>query len=138
MIRLARARRGIFSAMSERAPAAPAAEGKPLCLRDAEVAPLRKTLAEILDGLPVEPGVYIMKDARGKAIFVGKAAVLRNRVGQYFQPNTGDSRDFVPLLEGIVADIETVITSNEKEALLLENTLIKRHQPRFNVNRSEE
>jgi excinuclease ABC subunit C len=60
--------------------------------------------------------------------------VLRNRVRQYFQPNTGDIRDFVPLLEGIVADIETVVTSNEKEALLLENTLIKRYQPRFNVN----
>src|SRR5262245_63056771 len=141
MIKPARACRGIFSAMSERAPDAPDApadEAKPLSLRDAEVAPPRKTLAEILDGLPVEPGVYIMKDARGKAIYVGKAAVLRNRVRQYFQPNTGDSRDFVPLLEGIVADIETVITSNEKEALLLENTLIKRHQPRFNVNRSEE
>ena len=105
-----------------------------MSLRDAEVAPPRKTLAEILDGLPTEPGVYIMKDARGKVIYIGKAAVLRNRVRQYFQPNTGDSRDFVPLLEGIVVDIETVVTSSEKEALLLENTLIKRHQPRFNVN----
>jgi excinuclease ABC subunit C len=112
----------------------PGDEPRPLSLRDAEVAPPRKTLAEILDGLPVEPGVYIMKDARGKVIYIGKAAVLRNRVRQYFQPASGDSRDFVPLLEGIVADIETVITSNEKEALLLENTLIKRHQPRFNVN----
>jgi excinuclease ABC subunit C len=117
------------------APPAPAAdEPQPLSLRDAEVAPPRKTLAEILDGLPVEPGVYIMKDARGKIIYIGKAAVLRNRVRQYFQPATSDIRDFVPLLEGIVADIETVITANEKEALLLENTLIKRHQPRFNVN----
>jgi excinuclease ABC subunit C len=118
------------------APQAPAGpdEPQPLSLRDAEVAPPRKTLAEILDGLPTDPGVYIMKDARGKPIYVGKAAILRNRVRQYFQPNTGDSRDFVPLLEGIVADIETVVTTNEKEALLLENTLIKRHQPRFNVN----
>jgi excinuclease ABC subunit C len=110
------------------------ADEQPLSLRDAEVAPPRKTLAEILDGLPTDPGVYIMKDGRGKPIYVGKAAVLRNRVRQYFQPNTGDSRDFVPLLEGIVADIETVVTTNEKEALLLENTLIKRYQPRFNVN----
>ncbi len=122
--------------MSEDAPESPPGgdEPQPLSLRDAEVAPPRKTLAEILDGLPVEPGVYIMKDARGKVIYIGKAAVLRNRVRQYFQPATGDSRDFVPLLEGIVADIETVVTSNEKEALLLENTLIKQHQPRFNVN----
>src|SRR6186713_2737463 len=125
--------------MSEDAPKAPPEpaatdEPQPLSLRDAEVAPPRKTLAEILDGLPVQPGVYIMKDGRGKVIYIGKAAVLRNRVRQYFQPASGDSRDFVPLLDGIVADIETVITSNEKEALLLENTLIKRHQPRFNVN----
>jgi excinuclease ABC subunit C len=112
----------------------PTDEQAPLSLRDGEVAPARKTLAEILEGLPTAPGVYIMKDARGKPIYIGKAAILRNRVRQYFQPASGDSRDFVPLLDGIVVDIETVITSNEKEALLLENTLIKRHQPRFNVN----
>jgi excinuclease ABC subunit C len=105
-----------------------------LSLREGEVAPRRKTLAEILDALPAAPGVYIMKDRRGKPIYIGKAAVLRNRVRQYFQPASADSRDFVPLLDGIVTDIETVITSNEKEALLLENTLIKKHQPRFNVN----
>jgi excinuclease ABC subunit C len=107
-------------------------------LRESEVAPPRKTLAEILEALPTAPGVYIMKDARGKPIYIGKAAVLRNRVRQYFQPASGDSRDFVPLLEGIVADIETVVTSNEKEALLLENTLIKRHQPRFNVKLTDD
>jgi excinuclease ABC subunit C len=107
-------------------------------LREGEVPAPRRTLAEILEGLPTAPGVYIMKDARGKPIYIGKAAVLRNRVRQYFQPASGDSRDFVPLLEGIVADIETVITSNEKEALLLENTLIKRHQPRFNVKLTDD
>jgi excinuclease ABC subunit C len=121
--------------MSEEDPLDPAAAAEPaLSLREGEVAPRRKPLAEILDGLPGAPGVYIMKDHRGKPVYIGKAAVLRNRVRQYFQPASGDSRDFVPLLEGIVADIETVITSNEKEALLLENTLIKKHQPRFNVN----
>src|SRR3954463_10863121 len=107
-------------------------------LREAEVSPPRKTLAEILEALPTAPGVYIMKDARGKPIYIGKAAVLRNRVRQYFQPASGDSRDCVPLLEGIVADIETVVTSNEKEALLLENTLIKKHQPRFNVKLTDD
>ncbi len=107
-------------------------------LREAEVPAPRRTLAEILEGLPAAPGVYIMKDARGKPIYIGKAAVLRNRVRQYFQPASGDSRDFVPLLDGIVADIETVITSNEKEALLLENTLIKRHQPKFNVKLTDD
>ena len=103
-------------------------------LRDNAVAPMRQTIAEILERLPAAPGVYIMKDRRGKAVYIGKAGVLRNRVRQYFQASSGDNRDFVPLLDGIVADIETVITSNEKEALLLENTLIKKHQPRFNVN----
>ncbi|HXU64088.1 MAG TPA: excinuclease ABC subunit UvrC, partial [Polyangia bacterium] len=107
-------------------------------LREGEVAPARKTLAQILEGLPAAPGVYIMKDGRGKPIYIGKAAILRNRVRQYFQPASGDTRDFVPLLDGIVADIETVVTSNEKEALLLENTLIKRHQPRFNVKLTDD
>ncbi len=123
--------------MSEDAPkddALSAPEAPALSLRESEVAPKRKPLAEILEGLPTAPGVYIMRDHRGKPVYIGKAAVLRNRVRQYFQPASGDSRDFVPLLEGIVTDIETVITSNEKEALLLENTLIKKHQPRFNVN----
>jgi excinuclease ABC subunit C len=102
-------------------------------LRAAEVSPSPRALEEILERLPTQPGVYLMKDRRGKIIYIGKAANLRVRVRQYFQPNTGDTRDFVPLLEGIVSDIETTVTSNEKEALLLENTLIKQHQPRFNV-----
>src|SRR6266700_2231232 len=121
--------------MSEEDPGAPAEDPAPVVnLRDAAVAPPRQTIAEILERLPAAPGVYIMKDRRGKAVYIGKAGVLRNRVRQYFQASSGDNRDFVPLLDGIVADIETVITSNEKEALLLENTLIKKHQPRFNVN----
>jgi excinuclease ABC subunit C len=107
-------------------------------LRDAEMAPAQRTLTEILDRLPTQPGVYLMKDRRGKIIYVGKAANLRNRVRQYFQPASGDTRDFVPLLEGIVGDIETVVTGNEKEALLLENNLIKRHQPRFNVKLTDD
>jgi predicted GIY-YIG superfamily endonuclease len=111
---------------------------QPNRLADAEIAPERKTLAEILERLPTQPGVYLMKDRRGKMLYIGKAANLRNRVRQYFQPATGDTRDFVPLLEGVVADIETVVTSNEKEALLLENTLVKRHQPRFNVKLTDD
>jgi excinuclease ABC subunit C len=107
-------------------------------LRDAEIEPQRKPLAEVLERLPTEPGVYLMKDRRGKMLYIGKAANLRNRVRQYFQPASGDTRDFVPLLEGVVADIDTMVTSNEKEALLLENTLIKRHQPRFNVKLTDD
>jgi len=112
--------------------------GPPNHLRDAEIAPGRKPLAEILERLPTQPGVYLMKDRRGKMLYIGKAANLRNRVRQYFQPASGDTREFVALLEGVVADIETVVTSNEKEALLLENTLVKRHQPRFNVKLTDD
>ncbi len=107
-------------------------QNPPVTLRDAAQAP-RKTLAEILENIPTAPGVYIMKDRRGKVVYIGKAAVLRNRVRQYFQASSGDNRDFVPLLEGIVGEIETVITSNEKEALLLENTLAE--WPRLEVVR---
>ena len=110
----------------------------PSQLRDAEIAPERRPLAEVLERLPSAPGVYLMRDRRGKMLYIGKAANLRNRVRQYFQPASGDTRDFVPLLESVVADIETMVTGNEKEALLLENTLIKRHQPRFNVKLTDD
>ena len=113
-------------------------ETSPSLLRDAEIAPATRTLMEILDRLPISPGVYLMKDGAGKVIYVGKAANLRVRVRQYFQPASSDVRAFIPLLEGIVGDIETVVTGNEKEALLLENTLIKRHQPRFNVKLTDD
>ena len=59
-------------------------DGPAPLLRDAEVAPAERTLAEILDRLPTSPGVYLMKDKRGKIIYVGKAANLRTRVRQYF------------------------------------------------------
>ncbi|ATB27162.1 excinuclease ABC subunit UvrC [Melittangium boletus] len=85
-----------------------------------------------LDALPTEPGVYLMKDRRGEIIYVGKAINLRNRVRSYFT-RTGDTRAFVSLLDKFLADIETVLVHNEKEALLLENELIKKHKPRFNV-----
>ena len=92
-----------------------------------------KNLEEKLASLPAEPGVYLMKGAKGEVIYVGKAANLRNRVRSYFQDRTGDSRAFIPLLDRILEDIEVVLVGTEKEALLLENELIKKHQPRFNV-----
>ncbi|MBX5480970.1 MAG: excinuclease ABC subunit UvrC [Myxococcaceae bacterium] len=82
--------------------------------------------------LPTEPGVYLMKDRQGEVIYVGKAVNLRSRVRSYFTRG-GDERAFIPLLDRILGDIETVIVGNEKEALLLENELIKKHEPRFNV-----
>ncbi|MGE5184090.1 MAG: excinuclease ABC subunit UvrC [Acidobacteriota bacterium] len=90
--------------------------------------------ADLLDRIPTEPGVYLMKDAKGQVIYVGKAKNLRARVRQYFRPG-GDERFFVAagFLGRAVADVETIVTTSEKEGLLLENHLIKKHQPRFNV-----
>ncbi|MGN6105733.1 MAG: excinuclease ABC subunit UvrC [Kofleriaceae bacterium] len=89
---------------------------------------------EVLDRISTEPGVYLFKDARGTVIYVGKAKNLRTRVRQYFREG-GDERFFVAagFLGRAVADVETIVVSSSKEALLLENHLIKKHQPRFNV-----
>jgi len=90
---------------------------------------LRETLAD----LPAEPGCYLMKDRSGEVVYVGKASSLRARVRQYFDAGGGDDRIFVPLLEDLLGDIEVIVTRSEKEAVLLENELIKKHHPRFNV-----
>src|SRR6476620_998488 len=90
--------------------------------------------AEVLDRISTEPGVYLFKDAKGSVIYVGKAKNLRTRVRQYFREG-GDERFFVAagFLGRAVADLETIVVSSSKEALLLENHLIKKHQPCFNV-----
>ena len=85
-----------------------------------------------LDRLPAAPGVYLMRNARDEVIYVGKAANLRSRVRSYFN-RSGDSRFNVKYLVGAVKRVETIVTTNEKEAFLLENTLIKKHQPRYNI-----
>jgi excinuclease ABC subunit C len=87
---------------------------------------------EILKSLPTKPGVYIYKNAAGKVIYVGKAINLRSRVRSYFH----ESSQQVPKTRSLVkeiADLEFIVAGSELEALLLENTLIKKHQPRFNV-----
>ena len=91
----------------------------------------RAELLELVERLPDDPGVYIMRDRGGAIVYVGKAHRLRARVRQYF--NGHDNRHFVPLLGDLLGDVETVVTANDKEALLLENSLIKTHRPRFNV-----
>src|SRR5512133_2645196 len=90
---------------------------------------LRKTL----DELPPEPGCYLMKDRGGEVVYVGKAASLRSRVRQYFDAGGGDDRIFIPLLDDLLGNVEVIVTRSEKEAVLLENELIKKHKPRFNV-----
>ncbi len=89
-------------------------------------------VAEKLNRLPTSPGVYLMKDAQGKAIYIGKAAVLRNRVRSYFQSAKGQTRKTKDLVAEI-ADFEVIQTATEAEAFLLEDSLIKRHQPAFNI-----
>ncbi len=85
-----------------------------------------------LAAFPTGPGVYLMKDRAGDVIYVGKAANLRNRVRNYFT-RSGDNRFSVQFLRRQVAAVECIVTANEKEAFLLENTLIKDRQPRYNI-----
>lgn len=90
-------------------------------------------LLQKINHLPAEPGVYIYKNSEGKIIYVGKARSLRHRVRSYFQ----ESRLLDPKTQYLVsevADLEYIVTDSEVEALILESTLVKRHQPRFNIN----
>jgi excinuclease ABC subunit C len=89
------------------------------------------TLEEKLQNLPDSPGVYIMKDAKGHVIYVGKAVSLKNRVRSYFQK--GAKGEKTEIMVRTIADLETIVTHTELEALILEATLIKKHHPRFNI-----
>ncbi len=90
-------------------------------------------IEEKLALLPNAPGVYIMKNAQGKIIYVGKAVVLKNRVRQYFQ-NTKSHSPKVRVMVSKIADFETIMTGSEVEALILECNLIKKHRPRYNIS----
>lgn len=85
-----------------------------------------------LDHLSDQPGVYLMKSARGEILYVGKARVLADRVRSYFQKGA-DHNPKTALMLDHVADIETIVTRSELEALILESNLIKRHRPKFNI-----
>jgi len=85
-----------------------------------------------LDSLPLNPGVYIYRDGRGQVIYVGKAKVLRARVRSYFQ-NAAQHTIKTRRLVAEILDLEWIIVPTEVDALVLENTLIKRYQPRYNV-----
>ncbi len=88
-------------------------------------------LAEKVADFPGAPGVYLMKDAQGRVVYVGKAIDLKRRVQTYLKDK--DDRYQVKFLMARVADIEIIVTDSEKEAFLLENTLIKKHKPRYNI-----
>ncbi len=87
----------------------------------------------ILKNLPMKPGVYLMKDVHGTIIYVGKAKRLRNRVRSYFNSSAEGNPKTLRLRENIV-HIDFIVEENEIRALILEETLIKRHQPRFNIS----
>src|SRR5437879_5108257 len=90
---------------------------------------LPELVTKKLELLPAQPGVYLFKDKKGIVVYVGKATSLKNRVRSYFQEATGDSRLFIPILIRTIGDFDTIVTANEKEATILENTLIKEHRP---------
>ena len=94
---------------------------------------LEATLAK----LPTRPGVYLMKDARGEVLYVGKAQNLRNRVRSYWQKEDaaglGMGQHLIRAVIDRVVDVEYTLTDSVGEALLLEGNLVKRFQPQFNV-----
>jgi excinuclease ABC subunit C len=89
-------------------------------------------LEDRLKTLPAKPGVYLFRDERGDVLYIGKAKSLRSRVRSYFQQSI-DSRAAIRQLPERVEDIEVIVTQNEVEALHLEQNLVKRHRPPFNV-----
>ncbi|MDP2936916.1 MAG: excinuclease ABC subunit UvrC [Dehalococcoidia bacterium] len=89
--------------------------------------------AEQLRILPARPGVYLMRDSASKVIYVGKASSLKDRVSSYFGSQEGHAPK-VRKLVSLIADLEFIITDSEVEALILENNLIKRYRPPFNVH----
>jgi excinuclease UvrABC nuclease subunit len=91
------------------------------------------SLLDQIDRFPQAPGVYLMQNGKGTIVYVGKAKHLRNRVRQYFS-QSGDPRYHIRLGLRTVKGIDFIVTNTEKEALILENTLIKKHRPRFNIS----
>ncbi|MEN9343649.1 MAG: UvrABC system protein [Chlamydiota bacterium] len=92
---------------------------------------MEEKILKTLSSFPDKPGVYLMKNKEGKVIYVGKAKNLRTRIKQYFLYQ--DTRAMVPFLVKQTESIDTIVVPSEKEALLLENTLIKQHLPKFNA-----
>lgn len=93
---------------------------------------MNERIAETLKVLPDAPGVYIMHDAAGRVIYVGKAVILKNRVRSYFRKASQVSPK-VRAINAHVDSIETIVCASEMEALILECNLIKKYRPRYNI-----
>ena len=89
-------------------------------------------LKEKAHSLPLKPGVYIMQNAQSEVIYVGKAKALKNRVSQYFA-NLAAHTEKTRAMVSQIDHFDVIIADSEFEALILENSLIKRHQPRYNI-----
>jgi excinuclease ABC subunit C len=95
------------------------------------ITPVLEALQARLPGVPTGPGVYLLRNMQRRVIYVGKAVNLRARLRSYLRG--GDERSQIRFLVGHLADFETVVTATEKEALILENNLIKQYRPRYNI-----
>src|SRR5580698_5108005 len=89
-------------------------------------------LREKVAQLPLQPGVYLFENAAGKILYVGKANSLRNRVRSYFLESRWQDAKTGSLVREI-ADLQYIVVDNQREALALENNLIKQHKPKFNI-----
>lgn len=93
---------------------------------------VREDVLEKIKHLTTEPGVYLWKDKKGRILYVGKAVNLRNRVKSYVRKDSNRAVKVAAMMSRAV-DLETIVVANEPEALILENTLIKKHHPRYNI-----
>ena len=93
---------------------------------------VREDVLEKIKHLTTEPGVYLWKDKKGRILYVGKAVNLRNRVKSYVRKDSNRAVKVAAMMSHAV-DLETIVVANEPEALILENTLIKKHHPRYNI-----
>ncbi len=110
-------------------------EAKAMTSTDIQPAHGVEAIRQVLAHTPDNPGCYLMKDAAGQVIYVGKAKRLKARLGSYTRPPASHTyyTNKVEAMKAKVAAVEFVVTASDKEAVLLEHTLIKRHRPRYNV-----
>jgi len=94
---------------------------------------MKPAVQEKLKLIPYNPGVYLMKNSKGTIIYVGKAKNLKKRVSSYFNRNNFD-HPRTEVLVSRIADLDYIVTRSELDALILEDTLIKKHRPKFNVS----
>ena len=104
---------------------------------DSKPAARKRRFSSRLSAVPLSPGVYLMRAESREILYVGKASVLRNRLRSYFGTNSSHDVKTRKLVARI-DDFEYIVTESEQEALLLENSLIKQHKPRYNIRMKDD